>query len=177
MYLNRYERNLRDETSPEQEAIFAAGREVGVLAQGLFPGGVQSKPPNSFEFQRAVEVTGELIAAGKDIIYEAAFHHEQVLARRVEASESLTGSAVIGTPAYMSPEQVQGGPVDARCDQYALGVILFQLATGSLPYSAETPMGYLLKHVNEPFPAASKPPTAAGAVFASVWATRCAVEN
>ena len=78
------------------------------------------------------------------------------MARRVEASESLTGSAVIGTPAYMAPEQVQGGPVDARCDQYALGVILFQLATGTLPYSAETPMGYLLKHVNEPFPAASK---------------------
>ncbi len=78
------------------------------------------------------------------------------MARRVEASESLTGSAVIGTPAYMAPEQVQGGPVDARCDQYALGVILFQLATGTLPYSAETPMGYLLKHVNEPFPAASQ---------------------
>ena len=78
------------------------------------------------------------------------------MARRVEASESLTGSAVIGTPAYMAPEQVQGGPVDARCDQYALGVVLFQLATGTLPYSAETPMGYLLKHVNEPFPSASK---------------------
>jgi len=78
------------------------------------------------------------------------------MARRVEATESLTGSAVIGTPAYMAPEQVQGGPVDARCDQYALGVILFQLATGSLPYAAKTPMGYLLKHVNEPFPAASQ---------------------
>jgi hypothetical protein len=80
LYLNRYQRNLRDEISPEQEAIFATGREVGVLAQGLFPGGVRSKPPNSFDFQRAVEVTGELIAAGKDIIYEAAFQHEQVLA-------------------------------------------------------------------------------------------------
>jgi len=80
LYLNRYQRNLRDEISPEQEAIFATGREVGILAQGLFPGGVQSKPPNSFEFQRAVDVTGELIAAGKDIIYEAAFQHEQVLA-------------------------------------------------------------------------------------------------
>ncbi|MCI0855001.1 MAG: serine/threonine protein kinase [Chloroflexi bacterium] len=76
------------------------------------------------------------------------------MARLVESTESLTGSAVIGTPAYMAPEQVQGGAVDARSDQYALGVILFQLATGSLPYSADTPMGYLLKHVNEPFPAA-----------------------
>ena len=80
LYLNRYQRNLRDEISPKQDAIFATGRAIGVLAQGLFPGGVQSKPPSSFEFQRAVEVTGELIAAGKDIIYEAAFQHEQVLA-------------------------------------------------------------------------------------------------
>ena len=76
------------------------------------------------------------------------------MARLVETTESLTGSAVIGTPAYMAPEQVQGRTVDGRSDQYALGVILFQLATGSLPYSANTPMGYLLKHVNEPFPAA-----------------------
>jgi hypothetical protein len=80
LYLNRYQRDLRDAISPEQQAIFATGREVGVLAQGLFPGGVQSKPPNSFQFQRAVEITGELIAAGKDVIYEAAFQHEQVLA-------------------------------------------------------------------------------------------------
>ena len=75
-------------------------------------------------------------------------------ARLVETTESLTGSAVVGTPAYIAPEQVQGGPVDGRSDQYALGVVLFQLATGSLPFSANTPMGYLLKHVNEPFPAA-----------------------
>ena len=76
------------------------------------------------------------------------------LTRRMESSTSLTGSAVIGTPAYMAPEQIQGGKVDARCDQYALGVVLFQLATGSLPFDAKTPMGYLLKKVNEPFPAA-----------------------
>jgi len=75
-------------------------------------------------------------------------------ARLVETTLSLTGSAVIGTPAYIAPEQVQGGPVDGRSDQYALGVILFELATGSLPYSANTPTGYLLKHVKEPFPAA-----------------------
>ncbi|GMR11535.1 MAG: DUF2779 domain-containing protein [Anaerolineae bacterium] len=80
LYLNRYRRDLRDEISPEQQAVFATGREVGELARGLFPGGVQSRPPNSFQFQRAVEVTRELIDGGKDIIYEAAFQHEQVLA-------------------------------------------------------------------------------------------------
>jgi hypothetical protein len=80
LYLNRYNRDLRDEISPEQQAVFATGRKVGELARGLFPGGVQSKPPNSFQFQRAVEVTRELIDGGKDIIYEAAFQHEGVLA-------------------------------------------------------------------------------------------------
>ncbi|MCH7611560.1 MAG: DUF2779 domain-containing protein, partial [Chloroflexi bacterium] len=80
LYLNRHRRDLRDEISPELEAVFAMGREVGELARGLFPGGVPSKPPKSFQFQRAVEVTRELIEAGKDIIYEAAFQHERVLA-------------------------------------------------------------------------------------------------
>jgi len=80
LYLNRYRRDLRDEVSPDLQAVFSTGREVGELARGLFPGGVQSKPPNSFQFQRAVEVTRELIEGGKDIIYEAAFQHERVLA-------------------------------------------------------------------------------------------------
>src|SRR4030067_2103155 len=54
----------------------------------------------------------------------------------------------------MAPEQARGGPVDARCDQYALGVVLFSLATGPLPFTATSHLAYLLKHVNEPFPAA-----------------------
>jgi len=71
-----------------------------------------------------------------------------------DASVSLTGSGLIGTPAYMAPEQARGDPVDARCDQYALGVVLFYLATGTLPFTATSHLEYLLKHVNEPFPAA-----------------------
>jgi len=76
------------------------------------------------------------------------------LARFYDAAASLTGSGLVGTPAYMAPEQARGGPVDARCDQYALGVVLFYLATGSLPFTATSHLEYLLKHVNEPFPAA-----------------------
>jgi serine/threonine protein kinase len=67
----------------------------------------------------------------------------------------LTGSAIIGTPAYMSPEQANGFPLDARSDIYALGVVLFELITGREPYQAETPMALLLKHINEPMPPAS----------------------
>jgi serine/threonine protein kinase len=64
----------------------------------------------------------------------------------------LTGSMIIGTPSYMSPEQANGLPIDARSDIYALGVVLFELITGRLPYQAETPMAVLLKHINEPMP-------------------------
>ena len=60
--------------------------------------------------------------------------------------------ATMGTPAYMSPEQSLGQPGDHRSDIYALGVVLYQLGTGQLPYTADTPMAVMLKQVNEPLP-------------------------
>jgi hypothetical protein len=66
-------------------------------------------------------------------------------------SYTMTGST-IGTPSYMSPEQGLGRPGDHRSDIYALGVVLYQLATGQLPYEADTPLAVMLKHVNEPLP-------------------------
>ncbi len=65
---------------------------------------------------------------------------------------NLTGSQIIGTPAYMSPEQANGFPLDARSDIYSLGIVLFEMITGQEPYQAETPMAMLLKHINEPMP-------------------------
>ena len=62
-----------------------------------------------------------------------------------------TGSTV-GTPAYMSPEQAQGASGDARSDIYSLGIMLYEMTTGSLPYDADTPFGVIMKHVNEPLP-------------------------
>jgi photosystem II stability/assembly factor-like uncharacterized protein len=75
------------------------------------------------------------------------------LARILETSQQLTASGVgVGTPAYMSPEQGQGVKVDHRSDIYSLGVILFEMVTGQVPYQAETPMAVMLKHINEPLP-------------------------
>lgn len=74
------------------------------------------------------------------------------LAQIQDASVSLTGSTLLGTPAYISPEQARGEKVDARSDQYSLGIILFQLATGQLPFDAETPMAVAIKQVHEPLP-------------------------
>lgn len=68
-------------------------------------------------------------------------------------SESPATVSLLGTPDYMPPETIQGKPEDARSDLYAAGVVLYEMATGQIPFKAETPMAVLLKHVNEIPPA------------------------
>jgi serine/threonine-protein kinase len=63
---------------------------------------------------------------------------------------------VFGTPEYMAPEQARGDELDARCDVYATGVILYELLTGSVPFSGPTPLNVLTAHLTEP----AQPPRA-----------------
>ncbi len=75
------------------------------------------------------------------------------IVKLTQATASFTGSALIGTPAYMSPEQVHGDKnLDGRSDVYALGVILFQMLTGQMPYQADTPAKQLVMHLVDPIP-------------------------
>ena len=68
---------------------------------------------------------------------------------------------VCGTPQYMAPEQATGSQLDARCDLYAVGVILYQMATGHLPFDGQNSMEVLTKHVNErPIPPRQRQPDA-----------------
>lgn len=69
------------------------------------------------------------------------------------ASPRLTQTdAIMGTPAYISPEQAQSHPVDQRSDIYSLGIILYEMVTGSVPFVAETPLAVLFKHISDPLP-------------------------
>ncbi len=75
------------------------------------------------------------------------------IAKMVEATARLTTTGgIIGTPIYMSPEQGRGGTVDARSDLYALGVMLYEMATGRPPFDAETPLAVIFKHIQDPLP-------------------------
>jgi len=69
---------------------------------------------------------------------------------------STTTGVGIGTPEYMSPEQGLGQNVDARADIYSLGIVLYEMLTGRKPFSADTPMAVIVKHINDPLPRPSK---------------------
>lgn len=66
-------------------------------------------------------------------------------------SHTLTG-AMVGTPAYMAPEQGMGHLGDERSDLYSLGILFFHLITGRLPFESTTPLAVVMKHVTEPLP-------------------------
>jgi serine/threonine protein kinase len=75
------------------------------------------------------------------------------LAKMVEGAPGLTQTGMIaGTPEYMAPEQALGGSIDHRVDIYSLGVVAYACLTGRVPFTADTPLAVLMKHVREPIP-------------------------
>ena len=74
------------------------------------------------------------------------------LVRLLDTSIQTSTGTVSGTPAYMSPEQARGDRVDRKTDIYSLGVLLYEMLAGSVPFDAESSFGILMKHLNEPPP-------------------------
>jgi eukaryotic-like serine/threonine-protein kinase len=116
---------------------------AGVVHRDLKPGNV------------IIERTPE----GKDRARVLDFGMAKALTSELSQSQSaLTEqNMVFGTPEYMAPEQARGDEVDARCDVYAAGVMLYELITGKVPFQASTPIGTMTAHlVQEPAPPSSQ---------------------
>lgn len=75
------------------------------------------------------------------------------IAKIVAGTQEITRTGgIIGTPQYMSPEQIEGKTLDGRSDMYSLGVVLYQMATGRPPFQAETPPAIMVKHLHDSLP-------------------------
>jgi serine/threonine-protein kinase PpkA len=75
------------------------------------------------------------------------------LAKLVDSSMQLTIAGEIrGSPYYISPEQAEGGPVDQRSDLYSLGIMFFEMLTGSRPFKGSSIVGIIQAHRNDPIP-------------------------
>jgi serine/threonine-protein kinase len=77
------------------------------------------------------------------------------LVRFLNSSRQTSAGQTAGTPAYMSPEQARGETTDARTDIYSLGIVLYEMLTGRVPFDGETTMSILLKHITDPPPPVS----------------------
>ncbi|MCI0342870.1 MAG: protein kinase [Planctomycetales bacterium] len=119
-----------------------AGRMIGQAAQGLHAAHMNCV------VHRDVK-PGNVLVTPAGRVRVADFG----LAKRTLASSHLTVTGqIVGTPAFMSPEQCDGRPVDARSDVYSLGATFFFLLTGGRPFEAETPFTIMYKHLHDPPP-------------------------
>src|SRR5262249_46274572 len=81
------------------------------------------------------------------------------IARSGGTSQMTEVGSIIGTAQYLSPEQARGAPVDQRSDVYSVGVVLYEMLTGTVPFTGDTPLEIAMKHLSEvPVPPSEKRP-------------------
>jgi beta-lactam-binding protein with PASTA domain/tRNA A-37 threonylcarbamoyl transferase component Bud32 len=71
---------------------------------------------------------------------------------RAGASQMTEAGSIMGTAQYLSPEQARGAPVNATSDLYSVGIVLYEMLTGEVPFTGDTPVEIAMKHLNEPPP-------------------------
>ena len=119
---------------------------------------------------RDVKPANILVAPGPE--GEVAYVCDFGLARHVSSVSSLTGErGFVGTIDYVSPEQVEGGPIDGRADVYSLGCVLFECLSGERPFDRESELSVVFAHLNEPPPRLSELRPELPEAFDAVFAT------
>lgn len=120
--------------------------------------GVVSQVASALEYAHKRGVIHRDIKPSNVILSEegAAVVTDFGIAKIIGGTQYTATGVGMGTPEYMSPEQGQGLPLDGRTDQYALAVMAYEMLTGSLPYTADTPFAVVLKHVRDPLPLPSR---------------------
>lgn len=129
------------------------------------------KERGALPFEEAFDVAIQ-VAEGLQAVHEAGIIHRDLktpnimvdprkvarlmdfgIAKRQEGGGASTATGqILGTPEYMSPEQAQGQHVDFRSDVYALGIVIYEIFTGDVPFRGETPISTILKHLHDPPP-------------------------
>ncbi len=167
-------------TDPHVVAVFDQGTDGDVvyLAMEYVPGRTVRdvlKAHGRLSPEQALTILDPVLQA-LDAAHRAGFVHRDVkpenvlltddgrvkvadfgLARAISAATSTaaTQGLLIGTVAYLSPEQVERGIADARSDVYGAGILLYEMLTGAVPYAGETPLAVAYQHVNAAVPAPS----------------------
>ncbi len=159
---------------PNIVSIYDVGsyKHYNYIAMDYLPGApLQDKLTQGVDSQDAIRITRE-IASALDYAHERGYIHRDIkpdnilfhsdgsavlcdfgIAKARKTSMKMTNvGSVLGTPHYMSPEQAQGKEVDGRSDLYGLGVVLFEMLTGQVPYQGEEPVAVAVKHMSAPIP-------------------------
>jgi serine/threonine-protein kinase PpkA len=159
---------------PNIVAIYDIGRhdDLNYIAMDYLPNGsVHDKMSTGLSGEEVLRITRE-IASALDHAHEKGYIHRDIkpenilfradnsavlsdfgVARGLAVNSRMTHvGTVVGTPHYMSPEQTKGNSVDGRSDLYSLGIVFYEMLTGTLPYQGDEAVTIALKHISAPIP-------------------------
>lgn len=159
---------------PNIVAIYDIGRheDLNYIAMDYLPNGsVHDRMTTGLNGEEVLRIIRE-VASALDHAHEKGYVHRDIkpenilfrtdnsavlsdfgVARGLAVNSRMTHvGTVVGTPHYMSPEQTKGNSVDGRSDLYSLGVVFYEMLTGSLPYQGEEAVTIALKHISAPIP-------------------------
>ncbi|MBB3168535.1 bifunctional serine/threonine-protein kinase/formylglycine-generating enzyme family protein [Simiduia aestuariiviva] len=159
---------------PNIVSIYDIGRfkNLNYIAMDYLPGGsVHDKMATGLSTSEILRIMREM-ALALDLAHEKGYIHRDIkpenilfrenssavlsdfgVAKTVSSSSQMTNAGmVVGTPHYMSPEQARGKAIDGRSDIYSLGIVFYEMLTGTVPFKAEEAVAIAIKHLTAPIP-------------------------